>query len=242
MACCTSGTPASMADPGRTAAGRVSFFRDSAAFPSNSSPFIGRQQYTTDGQSAIWPEGCAQASRVIAHTRLLPLFGAFDEAGPQWVEVNVFRFLVIFLNASRSAVDKSRLPKKAPLSSARVDAKRRAHLDRFHYTRDGDRETGEYDRRPRRGGSSSKSPSATQPTFRQWSSTLMPSWPSAVVFAQQSSCLSGDASSGRYVLFRGAGIGPTDQIAPSISEIHEHHRHFDLKQGLTAAGRKALIT
>jgi hypothetical protein len=33
-----------------------------------------------------------------------------------------------------------------------MDAKRRAHLDRFHYTQDGDRETGEYDRRARRGG------------------------------------------------------------------------------------------
>ena len=85
-------------------------------------------------------------------TRPLPLLGAFDEAGPHWVEVNVFRFLLIFLNASQSAVEKSRLPEKAPLFSARIDAKRRAHLDRFHYTRDGDRETGEYDRRARRGG------------------------------------------------------------------------------------------
>jgi hypothetical protein len=66
--------------------------------------------------------------------------------------MNVFHFLLIFPNASESAVEKSRLPGKAPLSSARVDAKRRARLDRFHYTRDDDRHTGEYDRRPRRGG------------------------------------------------------------------------------------------
>jgi hypothetical protein len=76
------------------------------------------------------------------HTRPLSLLGAFDEVGPHWVEVNVFHFLLIFLNASQIAVEKSRLPEKAPLSSARIDAKSRAHLDRFHYTRDGDRETG----------------------------------------------------------------------------------------------------
>jgi hypothetical protein len=58
----------------------------------------------------------------------------------------------MFLNASHSTVEKSRLPEKAPLSSARIDAERRAHLDRFHYTRDGDGETGEYDGMPRRGG------------------------------------------------------------------------------------------
>jgi hypothetical protein len=66
-----------------------------------------------------------------------------------------------FRNASQSAVEKSRLPEKAPLSSARIDAKLaesrfsetlRLFLDRFHYTRDGDRKTGEYDGRPRRGG------------------------------------------------------------------------------------------
>ena len=86
------------------------------------------------------------------HTRPLPLLGAFEEGGPHWVEVNVFHFLVIFLTASQNAVEKSRLAEKAPLPSARIDAKRRAHLDRFHYTRDGDRETWEYDRRPRCGG------------------------------------------------------------------------------------------
>jgi hypothetical protein len=42
---------------------RVSENRDSAVFPSNASPFIGRQQYTTDGQSARRPKACAQASR-----------------------------------------------------------------------------------------------------------------------------------------------------------------------------------
>ena len=65
-------------------------------------------------------------SRVIAHARLLPLLGAFDEAGPHWVEVNVFHFLVIFLNAWQGAVEKSRLPENAPLSSARIDAKHAA--------------------------------------------------------------------------------------------------------------------
>ncbi len=131
---------------------RASFFREPAAFPPNSSPFIGRQRYTMDGQSAIRPKGCAQASRVIVRTRPLPLLGAFDQAGPHWVEMNVLHFLVIFLNRSQSAVEKSRLPEKAPLSSARIDGKRRARLDRFHYTPDGDGETGEYDRMPRRGG------------------------------------------------------------------------------------------
>ena len=77
----------------------------------------------TDAQSAIRPRGCAQAPPVIVHTRPLPLLGAFDEAGPRWVEVNVLHFLLIFLNASQSAVEKSRLPEKAPLSSARIDAR-----------------------------------------------------------------------------------------------------------------------
>ena len=104
------------------------------------------------GQNAMRADACAQASRVILHTRPLPLLGVFDEAGPHWVEMNVFHFLVTFLNAWQSAVEKSRLPEKAPLSSARIDAKRRAHLDRFHYPRGDDRETGEYDRRPRHGG------------------------------------------------------------------------------------------
>jgi hypothetical protein len=81
-------------------------------------------------------------SRVIVHTPTLPLLGASDEVGPHWVEMNAFHFLGIFLDASQSAVEKSRLPEKAPLSSARIDAKRRAHLDRFHYTRDGDRKGG----------------------------------------------------------------------------------------------------
>jgi len=97
-------------------------------------------------------DACAQASRVTVHTRPLPLLGAFDEAGPHWVEVNVFQILVLSLNAWQSAVEKSPLPEKAPLSSARIDAKRRARLDRFHYPRDGGRERGEYDRMSRRGG------------------------------------------------------------------------------------------
>jgi hypothetical protein len=92
------------------------------------------QQYTIAAQSAIRPRGCAQASRVILHTRPLPLLGAFDEAGPRWVEVNVFHFLLIFLNASQSRVEESRLLEKAPLSSARMDAMSRAHLGRFHDT------------------------------------------------------------------------------------------------------------
>jgi len=83
------------------------------------------------------------------HTRPLPLLGAFEEAGPHWVEVNAFHFYVTFLNASQSTVEKSRLPEKAPLSSARIDAKSRAHLDLFHYTRDGDREKGDENRRCR---------------------------------------------------------------------------------------------
>ena len=90
--------------------------------PSSESPFIGRQQYTIDGQGGIGPKGCAQASRVIVHTRPLPLLGAFDEPGPHWVEVNVFQILVLSLNAWQSAVEKSPLPEKAPLSSARIDA------------------------------------------------------------------------------------------------------------------------
>ena len=39
-----------------------------------------------------------------------------------------------FRSASQSRVEKWRLQEKAPLSSARIDAKSRAHLDRFHYT------------------------------------------------------------------------------------------------------------
>ena len=114
------------------------------------------------GQNAMRADACAQASRVILHTRPLPLLGAFEEAGPHWVEMNVFHFLVIFLNPSQSAVEKSRLPEKAPLSSARIDAKRRAHLDRFHYTREGEGETGEYDRMPRRGGIGQENPGGGQ--------------------------------------------------------------------------------
>ena len=79
---------------------------------------MGRQQYTIAGQSAIRPERCAQASPVIVHTRPRPLLEAFDEAGPHWVEMNVFHFLVVFLNASQRAVERSRLPEKAPLSFA----------------------------------------------------------------------------------------------------------------------------
>jgi len=60
------------------------------------------------------------------HSRLLALLSAFGEAGPRWVEMNVFHFLVIFLNASQSTVEKPRLPEKAPLSFARIDAKSRA--------------------------------------------------------------------------------------------------------------------
>jgi hypothetical protein len=37
--------------------------------------------------------------------------------------MNAFQFVVIFLNASRGTVEKSPLPEKAPLSSARMDAK-----------------------------------------------------------------------------------------------------------------------
>jgi hypothetical protein len=40
--------------------------------------------------------------------------GAFDEAGPHWVEMNVFHFLVVFLNASQRAVERSRLPEREP--------------------------------------------------------------------------------------------------------------------------------
>jgi hypothetical protein len=50
---------------------------------------------------------------VIVHTRPRPLLGAFDETGPHWVEMNVFHFLVIFLNASQRAVEKSRLGARA---------------------------------------------------------------------------------------------------------------------------------
>jgi hypothetical protein len=62
------------------------------AFPSNSSPFIGWQQYTIDGQSAIPPKGCAQASHAIVHTRPLPLLGALGQADPHPAEVNIPRF------------------------------------------------------------------------------------------------------------------------------------------------------
>jgi hypothetical protein len=45
--------PAPFVDKSRGQVGkrRVSFFRDSAAFTSNASPFVGRHQYTIDGQS-----------------------------------------------------------------------------------------------------------------------------------------------------------------------------------------------
>ena len=49
---------------------------------------------------------------VNVHTRPRPLLGALGQASPHWVEVNVFHFLVIFLNAWQSAVEKSRLPEK----------------------------------------------------------------------------------------------------------------------------------
>jgi hypothetical protein len=75
--------------------------------------------------------------------------------------MNVFHFLVIFLNASQSAVEKSRLPEKTLLSSARIDAKE-LFLDRFHYTRDGEGETGEYERMPRRGGIGQENPRRKQ--------------------------------------------------------------------------------
>jgi hypothetical protein len=71
------------------------------------------------------------------------------------VEVNAF-FQATFLKASQSAVEKWRLPEKAPPSSARIDAKSRAHLHGFHYTRHGGRGRGQYDRRLRRGGIAKK--------------------------------------------------------------------------------------
>jgi hypothetical protein len=45
------------------------------------------------------------------------------EAGPRSVEENVFHFLVIFLDAPQSAVEKSGWPEKARLFSAHIDAK-----------------------------------------------------------------------------------------------------------------------
>ena len=73
---------------------RVSVRRDSAAFPSNSSPFVGRQQYTIDSRSTIRAKGCAQAARVIVHTRPRPLLGAFGQTNPRRAEVNTPRFFV----------------------------------------------------------------------------------------------------------------------------------------------------
>ena len=88
---------------------RVSFFRDCAGLPSNSRPFVRRQQYTINGQNAICADGCLQApSSVVAHAWPQPVVCMLDETGPHWVEVNVFHFLVIFLDTSQSAVEKSR--------------------------------------------------------------------------------------------------------------------------------------
>jgi hypothetical protein len=73
---------------------RVSFFRDSAAFPSNSCSLISRQQYTIAGQNAVCADACAQASPVIVHARPLPLLGALGQANPHRAEVNMQRFFV----------------------------------------------------------------------------------------------------------------------------------------------------
>ena len=81
----------------------LSSSRAKQAFPSNSSPSIGQQQYTVAGRSAIRPKGCAPASPMMMHTRPGPLLGGSDEAGPHWVEMNVLHFLVVSLNASQRA-------------------------------------------------------------------------------------------------------------------------------------------
>jgi hypothetical protein len=89
-----------------TAAGllerRVSFLRDSAAFRSNSRSFIRRQQHTINGQNVIRADRRTQTSNVTVHTRPLQVLVVLDETFPYWVAVNVFDFLLIFLNTGRS--------------------------------------------------------------------------------------------------------------------------------------------
>jgi hypothetical protein len=63
-----------------------------------------------------------------------------------------------------------------------------------------------------RGDSRARSASATQPTFRQWSRTVMPGFPSSVVFAQHRSWRGPSPSArGSLSLIVGAG---THQILP----------------------------
>jgi hypothetical protein len=81
---------------------------------------------------AVRADRRAQTPSVIVPTRPRPVLGALDEARSHGVEVNVFHFLVIFLNAPQSPVEKSGLPKEGRLFSAGIDAKGRADLDRFH--------------------------------------------------------------------------------------------------------------
>jgi hypothetical protein len=99
------------------------------------------QRYTIDDQNAIRADGYAQAYRVIVGTPPRPPLGAFDEADLRRVEAHVLHFLRIFLNASQSAAEKSRPPERAELPSVRTDAKRWAHLDRFHHALEADRKT-----------------------------------------------------------------------------------------------------
>ena len=82
------------------------------------------------------------------------------------------------------------------------------------------------------GGSKARSASATQPTLRQWSRTLMPGRPSSVVFAQQSSwCRRSSVAGACRTLFLGAGTLPECyQNFRSSGEINsplpERHVYF----------------
>ena len=66
-----------------------------------------------------------------------------DQGSPQRVEVIVFHLFVVFFDAPQSALEKSWWPEKARLFSARLDAKSRTDLDRFHYLREADRKARE---------------------------------------------------------------------------------------------------
>jgi len=116
------------------------------AFRSDPCPGIGWQQYLIDGQNAMPAGHRAQIPAVVPHARPRPLLGSLHKPRPHRVQVKVFYLLGVFLNRPHRPVEKSRLPEKAPLSSAGVDAMRRAHLDGFHAPRDGERITREDDR------------------------------------------------------------------------------------------------
>src|SRR5208282_785574 len=100
-------------------------------------------KYPVNRQKTIRAGRPLQAPAVISHTRPRPILRSFDQARSHRVEVNVFHLLVILLYRPHRPVEKPWLPQKARLSSASIDAMRRAHLDRFHNSRDGERKAWE---------------------------------------------------------------------------------------------------